>query len=90
VVLAFYAGTGFQSNGNVQGADPVWQEASAPERLLVFTWITGLSRMPVQGDMSIILQVRGLWSERIETREVVTYSLQLGDESEHHLPDVHT
>ncbi len=59
VVLAFYAGAtprlpkmlcAFCSpNQN-------WQEASASERLLVFAWITGLPRIPSQGDMSIILQ----------------------------------
>lgn len=32
------------------------QEASASERRLVFAWMTGLPRIPSQGDMSIILQ----------------------------------
>lgn len=36
---------------------PFRQEASASERLKVFSWITGLPQMPSQGDMSIILQV---------------------------------
>jgi hypothetical protein len=35
----------------------IWQDSSPSERLLVFAWVTGLPKMPVQGDMSITLQV---------------------------------
>jgi len=57
VVLAFHAGVNIFLL-KLHFIHLFLQEASVLQRLMVFAWVTGLPKMPLHGDMSMVLQVR--------------------------------